>query len=317
MRKGHRWLWIILFIGVTLLLGILATGWNVVLVRDYQHLLTLARKLVLPIEANEHFSSLMVKMIAGTLGFIAALALTVLIFIKLLNEMRLNQLQSEFLATVSHELKTPIAAMELSSSLIQAGGLSPNDLERLWLSHDNELKRLREEVDTLLEAARWQSHPSAHKKTPLHLESWIAQSIPHWQMILGPNGTLQREGDAMDFQIRVDPQTLRLITNNLLSNSKKFSRGNPHVTIRTSRISPRWQIQFEDQGWGFNPIDSKKIFQKFFRSRNSAPYAIPGTGLGLYLAHAACQAMKLTLNGKSEGTGLGAIFTLEGLENLK
>jgi signal transduction histidine kinase len=46
---------------------------------------------------------------------------------------------------------------------------------------------------------------------------------------------------------------------------------------------PLWTIEFEDRGWGFPASHAKKIFQKFFRSPTQAPYAIPGTGLGLYL----------------------------------
>src|SRR3954464_13801945 len=165
MSKKRRWLWILLFISVAILLSALATGWNVVLVFDYLHILELARTLSLPDNHNTHPASLIFKMILGTLGFVAALALTVLIFFKLLKEMRLNQLQSEFLATVSHELKTPIAAMELSSTLLREGDLSQEEVHKLWHSHDAELKRLQEEVETLLEAARWQGNPILQKKS--------------------------------------------------------------------------------------------------------------------------------------------------------
>src|SRR4051794_2187681 len=113
MKRKRRWLWIILFIWMTILLSILATGWNVVLVLDYRYLLSLAKSLTQPADLGIQPTALILKMTLGTLGFIAALTLTILMFIKLLKEMRLNQLQSEFLATVSHELKTPIAAMEL------------------------------------------------------------------------------------------------------------------------------------------------------------------------------------------------------------
>src|SRR5205085_12355532 len=71
------------------------------------------------------------------------------LFRSLLNEMRLNHLQAEFLAAVSHELKTPLASLELASSLLRAGNIEAAEAERLWDSHAAELKRLKEEVETL------------------------------------------------------------------------------------------------------------------------------------------------------------------------
>jgi len=321
MRKKRRRLWVALFISVALLLGALATGWNVVLVRDYQNILNLARNLSIPDELSAYSTSLILKMILGTLGFIATLGLTISLFVKLLHEMRLNQLQSEFLATVSHELKTPIATMELSSSLIRTGEITETERDRLWTSHQEELRRLREEVEALLEAARWQSKPLINKRTAIHLDTWIQQSFEQWKTLLGPKAVLEREGEPLNSEALVDLRTLNLISSNLLTNAKKFSRGTPHVIIRTNRVPakrlfsrPRWQVQFEDRGWGFDPADSKRIFHRFFRSRSHAPYAIPGTGLGLYLAHEGSRAMGLLLTGDSPGTERGAVFTLEGPE---
>ncbi len=177
MNRKHRWLWGILFTSVAILLSALATGWNVVLMRDYQHILQLAKSLSSSNELSYFPSHLIVKMILGTLGFVATLTLTILIFIKLLKEMRLNQQQSEFLATVSHELKTPIAAMELSSSLLRTSGLSHSETQRLWSSHQVELNRLKEEVDALLEAARWQVKPKLYPMAPFLLEEGIQESM--------------------------------------------------------------------------------------------------------------------------------------------
>jgi signal transduction histidine kinase len=233
--------------------------------------------------------------------------------------MRLNQLQSEFLATVSHELKTPIASMELTSSLIRAGELTADEVCRLWASHDKELKRLRAEVESLLEAARWQGKPVRMQKEPIHLESWISQSLERWKALLGPGSSVVRSGDALDTEARLDVRMLNLITDNLVDNSRKFSGSNPRLTIETRRIAPtvlfgrsRWQISFRDQGCGFDPADSRRIFTRFFRAKTGSTEAIPGTGLGLYIARSASKALGLTLRGQSGGIGAGAVFTIEG-----
>jgi signal transduction histidine kinase len=318
VRRKRRWLWVLLFIWMALLLGTLAAGWNVVLFRDYRQILTLARQ-----ASSSAVSTAQPWMghILGTLGFLAALGTLLLFFLKILKEMRLNQIQSEFLETVSHELKTPIASIELSASLLRGGGLSNDEVTRLWGSHQAELKRLREEVETLLEAARLQVKPLKVKQSPIVLESWISQSLERWNRILGPGSRLVREGQALHGKASVDLKTLNLIADNLVDNARKFSKGNPELVLHTERIPARvpwrkalWHIEFRDHGWGFDPSDSRRIFGRFFRARTPAPYSIPGSGLGLYLADNASRAMGITLRGESAGKGQGARFILEGRE---
>jgi two-component system phosphate regulon sensor histidine kinase PhoR len=315
--RKNRWLWIVLFAFVATLLGLLATGWNVVLIQNYFKMLELAKSLT---SRTEELSAPWYLIVLGTLGFLTAIGLLVLFFVRLLREMQLNQLQSEFLAAVSHELKTPIAALELSSSLLRSGGLTEDETERLWLSHQKELHRLREEVEALLEAARWQIQPpSIDRRSRVRLESWLSEATARWNHLLGPGANLRREGEPLECEALLDVRTFNLIADNLLDNARKFARGAPSVVIRTRSIPPksprkpaRWQIQIQDEGWGFSPTDSKRIFSRFFRAQTHAPHAIPGTGLGLYLARAASRALGLSLRGESAGEGRGATFTIEG-----
>ena len=86
------------------------------------------------------------------------------------------------------------------------------------------------------------------------------------------------------------------------------------VPAATPWARPRWLIEFRDQGWGFDPADSRKIFGRFFRARTSAPHSIPGSGLGLHLAGSASRALGIKLRGESLGKGTGARFILEGKE---
>lgn len=309
MPRRHRWVWVLLFILVVAVLGTLATGWNFVLVRDYRRFFhTPMVPPAAPIYGH----------IWGTLGFISVVCGIVIFFIKLQKEMKLNQLQSEFIATVSHELKTPIATLDLTSSLLRQDSLTREEAQELWKSHEAELKRLKEEVEALLEAARWQSGKVRLKKSQIDLEAWLHEALGRWRNMLGPQGIIERQGEPLPCRIAVDLKLFNLITDNLIDNARKFSREQaPQVIVRSTLSGDRWQLQFQDEGWGFDPADSKKIFKRFFRSRTDAPYAISGTGLGLYLAASASQSMGLVLTGVSRGTGKGAVFTLEGKGNVQ
>ncbi len=320
MARKHRWFWVLLFVVTVLLIGTLATGWNVVLVSNYHKFLELAgtvsRK---ELEGAAPWFGITL----GSLGFLAALGGLVLFFVKLLREMRLNQLQSEFIATVSHELKTPLTTLELTSSLLRdrqpATPITRDERSRLWASHSADLSRLREQVECLLEAARWQGGGVRAAKERIHLGEWIGKATDRWNLALGPGATLEVRAAGLDDWIEADPRLLNLLFDSLLDNARKFAKERPAVEILAQvsppdspRSRPRWKVEVRDRGWGFDPSDSKKIFQRFFRARTSAPHAIPGTGLGLYLASSAGKAMGIRVRGSSVGRGQGAVFTLEG-----
>ena len=152
------WTWISIFIAVVALLGTLATVWNIVVIQDHQRFRELVSQISMPRPELSNKSPWL-SVTLGTLGFIALLGGIALGYFRLFREMKLNQLQSEFLATVSHELKTPLATLELTSSLLKESSstLTPEERSRLWDSHEQELKRLESEVQTLLESARWES----------------------------------------------------------------------------------------------------------------------------------------------------------------
>lgn len=290
--KQRGWFWLIFLILIVGLLAVLATRFNVAL------LLADRRALVEPI--------------LGTVGFLVIIAGFIILFVRLTQEMRLNQLQSEFLAAVTHELKTPIATLELSSSLLRQSDLSPSEQSQLWKSHETELSRLRSEVEALLEAARWDVKAVRAKRIEIDFEKWIQERLTTWREALGPGGTLERSGDALPTKVYADPKMLDLICTNLVENSKKFAIGKPKLKLTTETLNSHWKIIFEDQGHGFDPSESKKIFKRFYRAKHSAPYSISGTGLGLYLAREAGKRMKITITATSPGPERGARFTLSG-----
>ncbi len=306
--KKRSWLWVFLFISVIVLLGTLATGWNLVLVRDHLNLLELAEKLPKPpVPRRGPWLSL----ILGSVGFLMVILGLVLFFVKVLREMKLNQAQSEFIASMSHELKTPIATIELCSSLLRLGA-TPAESQTLWTSYDSELRRLKEQVDTLLEAARWQAHDDRLQPEKIQLENWLNSALGRWKTILGPDAQIRRRGDRLDGTTVIDPRALDLISDNLVDNAKKFSRGTTRLTVESQLDRKKWRLRFTDEGWGFHPQDSEKIFKRFKRGKSVAPYSVPGTGLGLFLAASASKASGLKLTGVSNGLELGATFTIEG-----
>ncbi len=301
----RRWFWVFLFVLTIGLLAILATSWNVVLVKHPS-----PRAQVLGI-------------ILGSLGFLGALGALILFFIRLLREMTLSQLHQEFLAQVSHELKTPLATLELTSDLLRKSenSLSAENVKRLWQSHDRELQRLKTEVETLLEMARLEQNASPRKlfknlghlsRQTVFIEDWIEASWPQWQDILGESATLKREGEPLKVRFFGNEKLLELILRNLMDNSKKFSGTHGAQVVVRTRMNERHSalLEIEDQGMGFSPRDAKRIFKRFART-GPAAFQTTGTGLGLYFVSRAAKSLGVKITASSPGIGRGAKFCLE------
>jgi signal transduction histidine kinase len=315
--QRKRWPWILLFVSVILIIAALATSWNWVLVQNYNKMLLVAKDRW-ALRTQGFDTPPWLGAILGTLGFSALIVLFALFFAKILREMKLNQLQKDFLANMSHELKTPIASLELAASLLKKGSsLSEDDRSILWQTHDIELRRLRDEIERLLAASRWEQFHDKPDLHPVHLETWLVEAMKLWERMLPASAKLTREGEKLDAEALLDVGLLKLVTANLIDNARKFAGTRPvSITLRTRRLERGgrryWSLSFEDKGLGFPPNETQKVFKRFQRLNHRSDHAIPGSGLGLHLAMNASRAMHLELSAESDGPELGARFTIEG-----
>lgn len=291
-------LWVFLFVFAVVTLVLLAAFWNFILVEV------------------PSLSPRITGMVLGTLGFVFILVTAILFLVRLLGEMRLSQLQRDFLGHVSHELKTPLATLELSSQLL-ARRLPSSDpqVAELWTEHARELSRLRSQVETLLSAARLDT---VRKKRidlhPIEIDAWLESQLPRWSQLLGPDAVLKLDGKPTGCRIEANDELLRSGFENLIDNARKFAKGPAHVVITRARPTPEtWSITVVDRGWGFPPEDRKRLFHRFYRTKQPRGRArVGGTGLGLWITRNAFRAMGMTIEAMSRGTGTGATFTVRG-----
>lgn len=159
IARSRRWIWITLSLVLAAILGVMAAGYTATIVSDYRRMLEIAREFERPKLPT-------ITLTLGSIGFAASILGVMIFLFRLLREMQANQVQSEFIARVSHELKTPLATIELTADLLRTQenpDSTPESEERqkLWRSHDEELDRLKRQVHSLLETARWQVSPRA------------------------------------------------------------------------------------------------------------------------------------------------------------
>ncbi len=305
--------WVLLFIFGLAIVGTMATSYNFEIVQQVKTNFLKTGVQDLPL----------LKIILGALGFSAILSAFILFFIRLLREMKISQIQADFLDRISHELRTPLSTLTLVSDILKSQNLTPEETVSLWHSHELELIRLKGDVELLLQAARLRESKLKVDLHAINLEDFLKDKWGTFTSLLGQGAQFQRQGPPLNGYTKVDPALFELILRNLLDNARKFSMDQPVVQVKTEVIERRifsrkkhWRLSVIDHGLGFSPENQRWLFKRFSRlpfvRSDLKPISIPGTGLGLYLSATASRAMGLTLRGNSLGEGQGAEFILEG-----
>ncbi len=227
--------------------------------------------------------------------------------------LRLTELDADkarFLRHVSHELKTPLAALREGVSLLEdgvTGALNPGQREVAQILQQNTLA-LQGQIEALLRfnAAAFEARELRRQRTallPLIEEQIDAQRL-QWQ---GQGLTVRAEGEPVS--ITVDPAKLGTAIANLLSNAIRFSARGGAIVITVSSTPETACIVIADAGPGVAPGDRDRIFEPFFRGERQPEHAVKGTGIGLSIVqeYIAAHGGRVTLL----PDGPGARFRIE------
>ncbi|MBU1359458.1 MAG: two-component sensor histidine kinase [Gammaproteobacteria bacterium] len=199
--------------------------------------------------------------------------------------LRLTELDADkarFLRHVSHELKTPLAALREGVSLLEdgvTGALNPAQREVAHILQQNTVA-LQNQIEALLRfnAAAFEARDLRRERTallPLIEEQIEAQHL-QWQA----NGlTVRAEGEPIS--VVVDPGKLGTALANLLSNAIRFSSRGGTITFDVSSTADTARIDVSDDGPGIAEHDRDRIFEPFFRGERQPEHAVKGTGIGL------------------------------------
>ncbi|MGA7936323.1 MAG: HAMP domain-containing sensor histidine kinase, partial [Kovacikia sp.] len=202
----------------------------------------------------------------------------------------LAKAQTDFIATLTHDLKTPLLGAQQTLSFFtqeQFGTITPQQrvvLETLQKSNYKQLAL----VDTLLAIYRNDLSGLSLKKQRLDLDELCAEQIMALQEL-----ALSREIDLVyegldQAQCEVDDLQLSRVIANLVGNAINHTPRAGHVSVQLLRAQGEYRLLVEDNGSGIPPADLKRIFDRFYQSENTRH--MPGTGLGLYLARQIVEA---------------------------
>ena len=233
----------------------------------------------------------------------------------------LDQLKSDFVSGVSHELKTPLTTIKVLAHLLQR--LSITEEERLDYSRTiaTECDRQIEFVGNLLDLSRIESGAYELTKAPVDVLQLINSCVDvdrHRSSSLGL--ALTTEIPEVLPKIEADFEALCRVIRGLVDNAIKYTPEGGRVTVSADIVGQNVAISVADNGGGIHPDDLPHIFDKFFRARStiidseadkpsSSALAAPGVGLGLYLAKHIVEQLGGRIRVESE-VGAGTVFTV-------
>jgi signal transduction histidine kinase len=236
---------------------------------------------------------------------------TVFAFRDLTSERRLEEEKSDFIATISHELRTPMAAVygAAQTLLERSDDLSPErarELLEMIVSQGSRLSQITEEV---LLAGRLDRGEVRVDREPVDVAEVARLTVDAMRSQLPPSAAIEIEVAPEVGRAAGDPDRIQQVLVNLIDNAVKYG-GEGTVRVRVEADDGRVRVSVADSGPGIALGDQERIFEKFYRADPHLTTAPHGTGLGLFISRELVRRMNGRLAVASEPAG-GATFVIE------
>lgn len=222
---------------------------------------------------------------------------------------RVEAVRRDFVANVSHELKTPIGALGLLSEAILGAKDQPEEVVRFATRMQNEAKRLADLVQEIIDLSRLQSSDPLQKAFAVEVSEAIREAVSQAQFSSEQRSIYLEVGETEDATVIGDRDQIVTAIHNLIENAVNYSPENTKVSIVTKRSDGVVEISVTDQGIGIAESDLARIFERFYRVDPARSRLTGGTGLGLSIV----KHIALNHGGDVKvwsKVGVGSTFTL-------
>lgn len=225
-----------------------------------------------------------------------------------------NQLKSEFISIVSHQLRSPLSNLKWSVELLMSGrvgNITEKQAEYMKILKDN-TGRMGELISDLLTVSRIEQGRFPLEKAEFSLKELAEQIIGRYKAVAEDSQVELSLEAAEDLpQAFGDLSRIKMVAENFVDNAIRYIKGGGEVRIKIEPKNKHLLFSVQDNGVGIPQSDQKNIFQKFFRSKNALKHQIHGSGLGLYIAKSIVEISGGKIGFKSkENKGSTFWFTL-------
>jgi PAS domain S-box-containing protein len=218
--------------------------------------------------------------------------------------------KNEFLATLAHELRGPLAPLRMGLHLLGAAA-DPETAEQTRDMMNRQVVHLARLIDDLLDVSRISRGKLELRRARVPL----AEILEHAQEMVRPHVESRGHEVAMQLpaepvELYADPVRLAQVFSNLLHNACKYSDKGGRIAVRVTRQGPWAVVLFKDEGIGIAPEDLPYVFGLFSQVAGGSHRAQGGLGIGLSLARSLVEMHGGTISAHSEGAGMGSQFTV-------
>lgn len=220
-----------------------------------------------------------------TLFLILVIATMFIISLRTIAKQRtLDQMKSEFINNMTHEIKTPIATIGLACEMLSDETVSQDlDSRRNFIGIvADENQRMRVLVETILQSAKMSNKNFSISLSEVDMNPIIKKVMQSFKLTMSNRGgMIETHLDANPSVVMADELHLTNLVYNLVDNGIKYSTGAPHIVIRTALENDYFILSVQDHGIGIPKADQKHVFEKFYRVSTGDIHNVKGFGIGL------------------------------------
>ncbi|MBD3383806.1 sensor histidine kinase [candidate division KSB1 bacterium] len=253
-----------------------------------------------------------IAVFVGGLVLLVAISFAMSLIFRNLNvQLNLNRFYDNFIANVTHELKSPLASMQLYLETMSERDISKTKQKEFLRLMRKDAIRLNNLINSILEIAKLEQKKVAHDFHIYNADKLIGDIVEEArQQSKLPADAISLRGTGK-CRVVVDKQAMLIVFNNLMDNAIKYSVGYPAIDVILSSSDKNFTVCFVDHGIGISLKKQKKIFNKFYRLHDARSPSVKGTGLGLYWVREIIKYHGGNISVHSEGKDLGTKFTIE------
>jgi len=255
----------------------------------------------------------MIVLIIHTIMFLTVLILSFYMIIRLMyRQKRLSQVKTDFINNMTHEFKTPISAISISSEMLMKPEINefPYKTKRYASVIFDENARLQKQVDQVLQLSLHNRGEHNLKLKELDIHMIIKRMADNFSLAVSvKGGKVTTDLKAIHYHPNADKIHVSNIISNLLDNALKYTPENPDIRINTENRNNNFLMYISDNGIGISSENQKHIFKRLYRVPTGNIHDVKGFGLGLFYVKTMVEAHGGKVSVKSE-IGKGTTFTV-------
>ena len=257
----------------------------------------------------------------GIIFFVLIISGLVLNTIFLIREIRRNEQHDNFINSVTHELKTPIASIRLYLETLKTRKVDDARRDEFYDIMLADSNRLLQTVEQVLRAGSAGHRRRNINKSPINLGEMVrgCVELARTRYNLEADALLYTESvDEPGAHVLGDADELQAAVSNLLDNAVKYSDKEIKISVDVSTVDEkRVTVRVTDHGVGIASAQLKQIFKRFYRVQGNIMARVKGTGLGLFIVRSIVEKHGGRVFAKSAGLGRGSTFTIQLPRTLK